>query len=158
MVNLIEFPANKVASDSLPEPGDAYEAYGLAHRSAPPMIAFVHADGAMTGFPYDALSFMHFRPLDSAGEEEGECVITLAFGSKLPDGGATVVITGRNLRDFFGYFALHQVRWLWSLPEDQAVAEDGSPLVRTMELKEIDRRKLDDLLFGDDTIREIDRD
>ena len=86
MASLIEFPAKKVATDSLPEPDDAYEAYGLAQQSTPPMIVFVHADGAMTAFPYADLSFGHFEPLGT--EDGGECAIHMVFGSKMPEGGA----------------------------------------------------------------------
>jgi hypothetical protein len=32
MVDLIDYPTNKVKPDSLPESGDKYEAHGLAHK------------------------------------------------------------------------------------------------------------------------------
>ena len=36
-----EFPANKVAPDAMPQPGEMYEAYGLAHKIEPRSLTFV---------------------------------------------------------------------------------------------------------------------
>ena len=44
MVDLIEFPTNKVAPDSLPDAGDKYEAFGLSQKLKPPMLTFVFPD------------------------------------------------------------------------------------------------------------------
>jgi hypothetical protein len=146
MVEVIDYPTNKVKPDELPEPGDKYEAYGLVHKFKPPMLCFVFPDWRMTAFPYDAMSMGEFKPLGGDGDCYGECVITLHFTSKMPDGGAVVIITGRNLHDFFGHLGNHHVRWLWALPEQFARADEGAPVVHSIEVKEADHATLDAVL------------
>lgn len=134
MVDLIEFPTNKVAPDSHPQPGDQYEAYGLAHKIQPFMLTLVFPDWSMTALPYLKLERMEFKPLG----EDGECVITLLFGGSL--GGDEVVITGRNLYDLYFDIGDHHVHWLWELPKDRAAAAPDAPVVHAIDIREFKQK------------------
>jgi hypothetical protein len=48
MGDLIEFPANTVAPDAYPQPGDRYEAFGLGLKIKPFMLIAVFPNGSMT--------------------------------------------------------------------------------------------------------------
>ncbi len=146
MVEVIDYPTNKVKPDYLPEPGDQYEAYGLAYKFMPPTIQFVFPDWSMMGFPYARAGMCSFSLLGDDGDCDGECVITLVFDSKTPGLGAVVVITGRNLHDFFWHYGNHQVHWVWALPEQYASAGEDAPVVRSIEVKEADSATLKALL------------
>jgi hypothetical protein len=135
MVDLIEFPTNKVAPDSLPDAGDKYEAFGLSQKFKPAMLTFVFPDGAMTSLAYDGLGMMNLRPLDDNPDGRGECMVSLSFGRKAADA-AIVVITGRNLYDLFADLGYHRVHWIWEMPKGRAVAADGAPVVHSIEIKE----------------------
>ena len=123
MVDVIDYPTNKVKPDCLPEPGDRYEAYGLAHEFKPPTLIFVFPDWSMVSIPYARAGMSRFKPLGEEGDCHGECVITMQFDTGGP--GTAVVITGSNLHDFFWHYGDHDLRWLWALPEQFARAEDG---------------------------------
>jgi hypothetical protein len=144
MVDVIDYPANRVKSDCLPEPGDKYEAYGLAHNFKPPSLHFVFPDWSMVCFPYGRSGMSSFKPLGDAGDCHGECVITLLFDA--PGVGTMVIITGSNLHDFFWHYGQQQVRWVWALPEQFARAEEGAPVIYSIEIKEADRAALDAML------------
>jgi hypothetical protein len=141
MVDLIEFPANTVAPDSLPEPGDKYQAFGLAHKFKPPMLTFIFPDWSMTSLAYDGMGMMNVTPLDDDPDGRGECRISLAFGRKAVDA-AIVVITGRNLFDPFSYLGYHRIHWVWELPKDRAAAAEGAPVVHSIEIKEATPKNL----------------
>jgi hypothetical protein len=101
MVDLIDYPTNKVEPDCLPEPGDKYEAYGLAHKFKPPSLCFVFPDWSMVAIPYARAGMSSFKPLDEGSDCHGKCVIALLFDTP-PGLGTVVVITGSNLHDLFG--------------------------------------------------------
>jgi hypothetical protein len=72
MVELIEFPTNSVAEDALPQPGDAYEAFGLAHRIKPVSLAFIFSDWSIKKIPYGPMGIHDFIPLGDDASGDGE--------------------------------------------------------------------------------------
>ena len=137
MVDLIEFPANTVAPDSLPEAGDRYEPFGLAQKIKLFMLTFVFPDWSMTSLAYDGLGMMNFAPLDDDLDGRGECRISMAFRGKAKvDDGAIVVITGRNLFDLYADLGYHRAHWIWEMPKDRAAVAEGAPVVHSIEFKE----------------------
>ena len=133
MATLIDYPAGRVEPDSLPLPGDRYQAYGLAHAVKPMTVHFVQPDGSMVGFPYTRLGTISFAPA-AAWECDGECVISLVFDTKPAATGTLVVITGRDLFRCFDYLGRHLTGWLWAASESQA--EGDRPRVHAIEIKE----------------------
>jgi hypothetical protein len=143
MAEVIDYPTGKVEPDSLPEPGNQYEAYRLADEFDPPTINFILPDWSMTGLPYKNLSRMSFKPLGAQGDCHGECAITLEFGSRAFPGLATVAsIAGAGLYDFYWHLGNHQVHWLWALPGQYAKAAEGAPVVHAIDITEADRAGL----------------
>ena len=132
MVELIEFPTNKVAPDYLPQPGDDYEAYGLWHKVKPPMLAFVFADWSMRTFRYDKLGYAGFKFL---GNDEDGGEITLTFVDPL--GWADVIITGPGLFHLFSSIGGDCVRWIWEVPKERAIV-NGAPVVHSIVIHRID--------------------
>ena len=133
MVTVIDYPTSTVQPDSLPNPGDRYQAYGIAHAIKPETVWFVHSDGSMTGFPYTRLGMTSFVPA-AAGERDGECVISLVFDRKPPGTGEVVTVTGRDLFRCYFSFGRHLACWLWAASESQA--DSGGPIVHAIEIKE----------------------
>lgn len=133
MANVIDHPKSKVQPDSLPVPGDRYQAYGLAHAAKPLTVHFVQPDGSMTGFPYTRLGMLSFAPA-AAWENDGECVISVVFDNMRGGTGSLVIVTGRDLFRFFDYLGSHLAGWLWAASDSQA--DDGGPRVHAIEIKE----------------------
>jgi hypothetical protein len=134
MADVVDFPAREIAPDSLPRPGDRYQAYARWHRFKPPMLTFVFSSRRATALRYDGLVQDEFRPLDEDGNHDGECVIRLIFAGSL--GAIEVVITGRNLYCLYADLGEHHVHWLWELPEGRAAVRDGEPVVRSITLRD----------------------
>ena len=129
MADLITFPTQKVAPDALPQPGDAYEAYGVSGEFLPFMLTIVFAEGPVEGFAYADLERMQFRPEGEDGEGEG--TITLVFGESL----GAVVVTGLHLSRLFFEIGNHRVHWLWEWPKGRAAVADNAPVVHRVELR-----------------------
>jgi hypothetical protein len=146
MTDLIEFPASKVAPDSLPEPGNLYQAYSLARTFQPVSLTFVFADASMTSLPYAGLQRLNFKPLGGAAGGDGECVLTLLFCGKRSDYAALATVTGRDLFRVLQLVGEHRVHWFWEMPKAGADLPEGSPVVHTIDIREGDSRTVAALL------------
>ena len=134
MVQVIEYPRNRVRPGALPQPGNTYQAYGLAHQAETPSITLVFPDWSTASFAYAQSGLGHFKPMGADNDGRGDCVITLQFRTGRP--GTAVVIAGSNLFQFYGHYCYRRVRWLWALPEGFAQADEGAPVIRSIEVGE----------------------
>ena len=134
VAEVIEFPASETAPVALPRSGDRYRAYGCWAESEPPSIAFVFPGWSIAALSYSRLRGHRSRPLGDPWDCDGDCEIVLTFGDEQRDA-AEVVVIGRNLYPLVWDLGELRVSWIWELPEGRPAGADGSPVVRSIELR-----------------------